>query len=54
MLEKLQYYNPIVTKHTNIYLFEEFGLGIAYEFGYGLIIVLGFIRINIFFDRKRG
>lgn len=50
MLEKLQRYNPIVTKHTNIYLFEEFGLCVDYEFHYGLIIVLGFIRINIFFD----
>lgn len=52
MLEKIQYYNPIVTKHTNIYLFEEFGFGIEYEFHYALIIIFGFIRINIFFDRK--
>ncbi len=46
----------IATKHTNIWLFEDFGLAFILTPGWSIYILLGFVGVNIFFDkhRKRG
>lgn len=40
----------IATKHTNILLFEEFGLAFIFTPGWSIYILLGFVGINIYFD----
>jgi hypothetical protein len=42
--------NPITTKHTNIWLFQEFGFALTFEPSVAIHVVIGFISINIFFN----
>lgn len=43
----------IATKHTNIWFFEDFGLAFVLTPGWGIYILLGFVSINIYFDKHR-
>lgn len=40
----------IETKHTNIWIFGDFGIAFIVTPGWSIYIVLGFVGINIFFD----
>lgn len=43
----------ITTKHTNMWLFEDFGLAFILTPGWSIYILLGFVGVNIFFDKHR-
>jgi hypothetical protein len=43
----------IITKHTNIWFFEEFGLAFILTPGWSIYILLGFVGINIFIYKYR-
>lgn len=43
----------IATKHTNIWLFEDFGFAFILSPGWSIYILLGFVGVNIFFDKYR-
>jgi len=46
--------NPVTTKHTNIYLFQEFGVGVIFQPHWSIYILIGFIGINIFLKEIEG
>lgn len=39
----------IATKHTNIWLFEDFGFAFILTPGCSIYILLGFVGVNIYF-----
>lgn len=48
-IETYKVYAP--TSRINIWLFNEYGLGITIQPHWGIYILIGFIGINIFFKR---
>ena len=43
----------IATKHTNIWLFEDFGFAFILTPGWSIYILFGFVGINIYFGKYR-
>lgn len=43
----------IVTKHTNISFFEDYGLAIIFQPHFSLYILIGFIGFNMLLDRNK-
>lgn len=41
---------PLTTKHLNIWLFDEFGIGIGFRPHWSVYILIGFVGINIFLN----
>ena len=43
--------NIIATKHTNICFFEDFGFAFIFTPEWSIYILLGFVGINMYFDK---